>query len=93
MLSMAFLSILILALSITANGAAVQKSPVKLSLARHFNLTGTQNVLQHDQARARSLKAHAAGKSFANEPITNRATIYTASVGVGNPATYCEYYL
>ena len=93
MFSKAFQSILILALSITANGAAVQKASFKLSLARHFNLTGTQNILQHDLARVRHLKARAAGKDFADEPITNQPTIYTASVGVGNPATYCEYYL
>jgi hypothetical protein len=93
MFSKACPSILILALTITANGAAVQTAPVKLSLARHFNLTGTQNVLQHDLARVRHLKARAAGNSFADEPITNQGIIYTASVGVGSPATYCEHYL
>jgi hypothetical protein len=56
------------ALTIAANCAAVQNAPVKLSLARHFNLTGTQNVLQHDQARVCQLKARATGKSFASSP-------------------------
>ena len=91
MLSKAFPSILVLALTIAANGAAIRKAPVKLSLARRFNLTGT--VLQHDQARVRQLKARATGKSFAtspDEPITNQPTIYTASVGVGSPASFCE---
>lgn len=93
MFSKAFPGILILALTITVNGAAVQTGPVKLSLARHFNLTGTQNVLQHDLARVRHLKARVVGTSFADEPITNQAIIYTASVGVGSPATYCKHYL
>lgn len=93
MFSRAFPSILILALTITVNGAAVQKSPVKLSLARHFDFTGTQNVLQHDLARVRHLKARAAGKGFIDEPVTNQHVIYTASIGVGSPPTYCEHYL
>ena len=93
MFSKAFPSIFVLALTIVANGAAVQKAPVKLSLARHFNLTGTHNVLQHDLARVRHLKARAAGDSFTNEPITNQPAIYTASVGVGSPATFCEHSL
>ncbi|KAF8346604.1 aspartic peptidase A1 [Amanita rubescens] len=90
MFSKLFRSILLLALTIAANGAAVHKAPVKLSIARHLNTTGVAHVLQHDQARARHLKARVAGESFAsvvNEPVTNQAVIYTASVGVGNPAT------
>ncbi len=92
MFSKLFKSILLLTLTIAANGAAVHKAPAKLSVARHFNTTGTQHVLQHDQARARHLKARVAGESFAsvvNEPVTNQAVIYTASVGVGSPATFC----
>lgn len=96
MFSKLFRSILLLALSIAANGAAVQKAPVKLSIARQFNTTGAQHILQHDQARARHLKTRAAAESFAstvNEPVTNQAVIYTASVGVGSPATLCESFL
>ncbi|KAK2465527.1 hypothetical protein APHAL10511_002419 [Amanita phalloides] len=90
MFSKTFQSIIILALAIAANGAAINTAPTKLTLSRHFNMTGTQNILQLDQARARDLKNRATAKntvSAATEPITNQAVIYTASVGVGSPPT------
>ena len=95
MFSKAFKSIVVLALAVAANGAAIQKAPVKLSLSRHFNLTGTKNILEHDQARARQLKARGSNLESlsVNEPVTNQAVIYTASVGIGSPATDRGYLL
>ncbi|KAF9041824.1 aspartic protease [Hymenopellis radicata] len=82
---------------VNANPVVVSRSPVTLPIARKFNLgNGTTTLLQRDQARAAALKARA--QSFAdsgetgkraiiNEDVDNVAVVYTASVGLGSPAT------
>lgn len=91
-----FRDIFVIALAIAANGASLQKAPVNLlSLSRHFNVTGSHNILQSDQARARHLKARVAGKNLVspvNSPATNQGVLYTANVGVGDPPTYCKFF-
>ncbi|KDR82142.1 hypothetical protein GALMADRAFT_135505 [Galerina marginata CBS 339.88] len=91
---------LLLALSITANPVQVNKSPVTVSISRRVNLTSVHNLVRHDQARARVLKAKgaamAAGLSFQNtaiinEPVNNQATTYIAKIDIGNPPT--SYFL
>ncbi|KAM6501325.1 acid protease [Amanita muscaria] len=92
MLSQVFQIILILAFSVAADAAA--PIPIqKLSLSRHFNITGARTILERDQARARHLKARTSksGTILTNpiqEPVNNQDVIYTASIGVGVPPTY-----
>ncbi|KAI0752473.1 acid protease [Daedaleopsis nitida] len=86
------------AITVAAKPIVVRDSPVSLPLARRFNITGVSNILAADQARAKVLKtrSHAEGKekakaaSVINDPVTNQAAIYTASVGVGTPPTFYD---
>ncbi|KAF8921941.1 aspartic peptidase A1 [Mucidula mucida] len=84
---------------VNANPVVVSRSPVTLPVARKFNLgNGTTTLLQRDQARAASLKARAQSftdggetskRAIINEDVDNVAVLYTASIGVGSPATNC----
>lgn len=64
-------------------------------VATKINATGHVNLPQADRARAKALKqaaaARAAGKRNGESFwVTNAAVTYTASVGVGSPATDCK---
>nr|VWP02632.1 Cytochrome P450 33C9 [Ganoderma boninense] len=92
----ALLALTAAAVAVSANPIVVRDSPITLSIARRFNTTGVVNVLEADLARAKVLKsrgqaAHAAvphtARSAVNVAITNTAVVYSASVGVGSPAT------
>jgi hypothetical protein len=77
-----------LALYAAASPLTVRTSPVTIPLARRFNITGSKNVLELDQARARFLKSGVAQKgpktassaAAVPVPITNGAVTYTAAV-------------
>ncbi|CAA7264829.1 unnamed protein product [Cyclocybe aegerita] len=85
------LTTLLLALSVAANPVLVDRSPVTLPLSRRLNLTSVHNLVRHDQARAKALKAKGTVKhdsrAVINEQVDNQAVTYIASVGVGSPAT------
>ncbi|KAG6873821.1 hypothetical protein C0992_008371, partial [Termitomyces sp. T32_za158] len=93
------LTTLLLALTVSANPIVVRDSPVKLPLARRLNLTSVHNLVRHDLARAKHLRARAEALSkgvspasdvIIDEPVDNQAVSYIASVGVGSPATTYE---
>jgi cathepsin E len=95
----ALLTTLFLAFSVAANPVVINKSPVTLPLSRRVNFTSIHNLVRHDQARAKALKAKgaakAAGVTFHNDavissPADNQAVVYVATVGVGIPPTNCE---
>jgi cathepsin E len=91
---------LLLVVSVATNPIVVRKSPVSLSLARHFNISGVHDLVKKDQARAKSLvyfgKAKRGG-TFSDGPgvsvdvtnVTNEAIYYTANISVGDPPTFC----
>ena len=89
---------LFLAVSVAANPIVVRKAPVSLPFARHLNITGAQDVVLKDQARAKNLvSASKAKESSTLSPdavgsvgVTNVGVVYQASVGVGSPPTDCE---
>ncbi|KAG6868337.1 hypothetical protein C0993_004828 [Termitomyces sp. T159_Od127] len=93
------LSTLLLVLTVSANPIVVRESQVKLPLARRLNVTSVHNLLRHDVARAKFLRARAEAKlsgafdfdtrAVINEQVDNQAVTYIASVGVGtlSPAT------
>lgn len=89
---------LILALAVAANPVFIKTSPVTLPIARHLNFTGSATILQKDQARAASLRDRADNnrsqnrRAVVNEAVTNVAEVYSASIGVGSPATQCQYH-
>lgn len=77
----------------------INRSPVNLPISRRANFTSVHNLLKHDQARAKYLKAKgavkASGDSFheysvINQVIENQAVGYIAAVGVGIPPTTCK---
>ncbi|KIK03670.1 hypothetical protein K443DRAFT_94720 [Laccaria amethystina LaAM-08-1] len=81
------LTTLFLALAVAANPILINQSPISLPLSRRLNLTSIDNLLKHDQARAKALKAAGTGGVFqsaavVSEPIENQAVTYVASVGV-----------
>ena len=97
MLSTSLLTTLFLALAVAANPILVNRSPISLPLSRRLQLTSTDNLLKHDQARAKALKAAKTGgdfqsRSVINSPIENRAIAYVALVGVGSPPTDCNVF-
>ena len=72
-----------------------------LPLSRRVNLTSIHNLVRHDQARAKALRARATAKATGlplhsdaviNEQVENRGVSYIASVGVGSPPTTCKHY-
>lgn len=84
--------------SVTANPIVIRKSPVSLSIARHFNITGSHDLVKKDQARAKDILLFGKAKriaTFSDDPgasvgMTNQATYYVSSIGVGNPPTSCR---
>jgi len=93
------LTTLLLALAAAADPIVVRRSPVTLPISKRVNSTTIRNLLLHDQARAKALRAKgeakAAGIPFhtdavINSPADNQAVSYIASVGVGSPATTCK---
>lgn len=73
-------------LSLSANAlphARKASSPAPLKLAVKINSYGIKNIAAADRARIQNLQA--GGSSAVN--ATNGATIYTADIGVGSPAT------
>jgi hypothetical protein len=46
---------LVLAVSVAVKPIVVRKSPISLTAARHLNITGAQDVILKDQARAKNL--------------------------------------
>lgn len=70
-----------------------------LPISRRTNFTSVHNLLRHDQARAKFLKAKGCAKAtenavrrdpIINEPVINQAVTYVADVGVGSPPTQCK---
>lgn len=98
------LSLLVVAISLGSVSAApnpnlARDTPtVSLAFRTNVNVTGFTNIVAADQARAAALRANAVsranaralGKRASSFDVTNTAVTYTASVGVGSPATDCN---
>jgi cathepsin E len=96
--------VLILSLSsfVTGNILRAKRSPITFPVAKRVNLTGIHNLVQHDQTRAKLLKAQGAAKTSGlnvdndaviSSPAINEGVSYVASVGIGSPATTCKWQL
>ncbi|KAG1794550.1 aspartic peptidase domain-containing protein [Suillus plorans] len=82
------LTIIPLALSITASPVEVVNSPITLPIARRFNVSdGTINLVQQDRDRVTALKDRTLKHSGHSTPATNVANTYLVAVGVGSPPT------
>ncbi|KAF8236774.1 aspartic peptidase A1 [Tricholoma matsutake] len=95
MFTTSLLTVLLLCSVVSTNAVVIHDSPVRLPLTRRLNVTSLGNLVLHDQARAKALRARAgasAGVSFStaivgNEPVDNQAVTYVAAIGVGTPPT------
>lgn len=84
----AFLVLVAIALTLPGEAVVVRNSsPVTLPFARRLNFTGAANLVQHDQARAKALKARATTSTskfpkapIINDPVTNGVVEYVANV-------------
>lgn len=79
-----------LALGVAATPLVVRDNPVTISLARHINITGSQNVLARDRARAKALQTPASDRQWpggVNFPLSDFVIGYTAEVLIGTPPT------
>ncbi|KAK0466333.1 aspartic peptidase A1 [Desarmillaria tabescens] len=71
----------------------IPRSPVTLPIVRKFNFNGTSTIVERDRARVAALRSRADGarnvtrRAVVNEDVDNVAVVYSASVGVGSPAT------
>ncbi|KAI0649649.1 acid protease [Trametes meyenii] len=91
-LTLALLGVLALGLPSPCDALVVRDaSRVTLPIARRLNVTGSANLVQLDQARAKNLKArpkaNPGNPTIFDPAITNKVVDYVATVGVGNPPT------
>jgi cathepsin E len=95
---LAFFGFLLFAVGVAANSVVIRQGPVTLPLARRVNVTGPNDLVQKDRARAKHIIANAQAKALGahgsgtvvSAGVTNTGIRYEASVGIGNPATYCK---
>jgi saccharopepsin len=88
LISLAFLAV---SLCGTASAIPTAGVPQTLSFRAHINATGTGNIVEADRARIAAFKNDNArrdlGKRSGSIDVTNAVVTYTASVGIGSPAT------
>ncbi|KZT08196.1 acid protease [Laetiporus sulphureus 93-53] len=84
-------------LAVAANPTRRDKSPISIPFTRKFNLTGGVTLKQLDKARIAYMKCGCgmscdavttAAQTLFDVSATNGAVEYTATIGVGDPATY-----
>jgi cathepsin E len=89
------LTALLLVLAAAAQPTDVKSPLLKVPLLKRVS-TGPNNLVKHNQLRVHSLRAKAEGRDVSlpqagiSSPVTNQGVAYTASVGVGSPATQCK---
>src|SRR6267154_3731478 len=97
MLSASLLTILILALSISASPVEIRNSLITLPIARSLNTSnGTINISQQDDARMDALMSRFASPLDRRDfvvPILNGGYTYTVTVVIGSLNTNCKFNL
>ena len=79
-----------------------QNVPIRLPFAKRINQTSIKNVLKIDRASARAAahmarfgmrtSAPVSRRDTIDEPVDDQAVSYVASVGIGSPATQCQFH-
>jgi hypothetical protein len=82
----------VLATRVVASPTADGDKPVSIPITKRINPTGTLNVVQKDNKRARFLlKGGQQHESLTPDvPLNDTGEIYTADIAVGDPPTQCE---
>ncbi|KAK0500685.1 aspartic peptidase A1 [Armillaria luteobubalina] len=70
----------------------IPRSPVSFPIARKLNFgNGTSTIVERDRTRVAALRSRASKnatrRAVVNEDVDNVAVLYTASIGIGSPAT------
>jgi hypothetical protein len=83
-----------------ASPVVIRENLVSVRFSKTVNVTSTQHIIKSDRARVQRLLNCTVAEKFgkvsqADEiigvPVINQAVMYTATVGVGSPATNCEF--
>ena len=78
-----------LALFSQAGPVVIRDNLIRLPLAKKVNVTSAAQILKEDQARATRLVSRLTS-GVENDPVTNKASFYSATVNVGSPGTTCK---
>ncbi|KAH9979453.1 aspartic peptidase domain-containing protein [Lactifluus volemus] len=76
-----FFRFLLFAVGIAANSVVIRQGPVSLPLARHINITGSNDLVQKDRARAKNLVANIQAIEGRDSPGTV-VSVGVTSVGI-----------
>ncbi|KAG2355623.1 aspartic proteinase [Suillus spraguei] len=86
-----FLTLLLLALSITGSPVEIRNSPITLSIVGRLHFSNdTVNLLQHDQARAAALIRNPSTRGLARRDIfdlNSHSVVFITAVAIGSPPT------
>jgi hypothetical protein len=79
---------------VVANPTVVHDSPISLRIARQISAMGATELVARDQTRARNFvrESCTSCEGTLDVGVTNHYGFYVASVGVGEPPTYCGSY-
>jgi hypothetical protein len=86
--------LVVLATRVAAGSTVIRDSPISLLIPRHFNHNGNPC---RDWKRLNNLVSDGKHSSSSldethNLLLNNTSVVYSASVGIGDPPTYCESY-
>jgi hypothetical protein len=91
----ALASFVVLASRVVADPSTTSNSPISVPIAKH--VTRPFNPSQRDREHLRNLVKGVQRRDFSNSEriisdvhLNDVGLDYTASVGIGNPPTYCE---
>jgi cathepsin E len=87
---------------VSASPAVIRDNLVSLRLSKTVNVTSGHEIIKSDRMRVQRMLNLTSAKEFNLAPrasdfigvlATNQAIYYTAMVGVGSPATECEFFM
>ena len=84
-------TLLLLVVSVATNPIVVRKSPVSLSLTRHFNITSGHDLVKKDLARAKNLVSIGKEKrsGIVESDLFNVSDGFAINISVGEPPNNC----
>jgi cathepsin E len=85
----------LLAACIAANPVFIRDSLVDVSvpITKHVSANNTLNAIQRDRARVANFASRFGASTLdivPNVPLDDYGVVFVASIGVGEPPTYCE---
>jgi hypothetical protein len=85
--------LVVLATRAAAGSTVIRDYPISLPISRHLSHNGNLGIIQSDQKHLNNLVSDGKHSSSTHSlPLNNTGIVYSASVGIGDPPTYCESY-